>query len=394
MSEAKVDNPASTDSLEQQLDVLLNKMQSDLNEAGEQFASESTPASNSAPANVTAEESFDQELEAELTSQTVAATEASMTASETEPAAELPQVVDAVAIDSLPAAIETESMAEQAASAEFATSSEEVTESLDSAVSEMMADASASLAAAENEAVSSAAPVPVPASPETAPLDQAPSASTGPAASSVQASSVEDLDSQLASLTEQLLSEPDAGIAVAAPAPATAHRAAVSSQEALSNPTSKSPEVKVSAEKSTSTASEKFAAAAAGLKLPSMQMSGLSAVLVLILSPLSAPLNKYPKVVRDTLGWVSLITLFWAVTIWAYLLFFHKPVNADIPHSAPHIAGDVSKSGHDEHDKGGHANSAKSDKGAHSGGPSGQDGQSGAGHGEPAKKSHAAADSH
>ncbi len=388
MSEAKVDNPATTNSLEQQLDVLLDKMQSDLSEAGEQLAAGSASAADSASVNVTAEESFDQELEAELTSQT---SSASM---ETQPAAESPQAVAAVAGENLPAAEETEPATAPAASANFATSGEEVTESLDSAVSEMMADASASLAAAENEPVSSAAPVQVPQRREAAPVAEVPGPQAGPTASTVQASSVEDLDSQLASLTEQLLSEPDDGVAMAvAAAPAAAHRVAVSSQDAHPASTLKTPEVKVTAEKAKSTASDKVAVSAAGTKLPALQAGALSPLLVRVLSPLSAPLNKYPKVVRDTLGWVSLITLFWAMTIWAYLLFFHKPVDAEIPESAPHLAGDTTQSGHDDQGKSGHENAAKSGK-DHSGRVSDHEGESSAGHGEPAKKPHGTADSH
>ena len=57
--------------------------------------------------------------------------------------------------------------------------------------------------------------------------------------------------------------------------------------------------------------------------------------------------------VRDTLGWVSLITLFWAGTIWAYLLFFHKPVESEVPQSATKISGVApSETGHDKMEHG------------------------------------------
>ncbi len=130
-----------------------------------------------------------------------------------------------------------------------------------------------------------------------------------------------------------------------------------------------------------------MATATALVKSAPTQLVSLSPLLLKVLSPLSAPLNKYPKVVRDTLGWVSLITLFWAGTIWAYLLFFHKPVEADIPHSAPHIAGDTAKSEHGGSDHGKSGHEAKGET-------SGKHDSNAAGHGEPAKKAHAAADEH
>ena len=48
----------------------------------------------------------------------------------------------------------------------------------------------------------------------------------------------------------------------------------------------------------------------------------------------SAPLSGRPKVVRDTIGWMALWTAFLSVSLWTYLLLFHKP---EVPHtdSAP-----------------------------------------------------------
>ncbi len=51
-------------------------------------------------------------------------------------------------------------------------------------------------------------------------------------------------------------------------------------------------------------------------------------------SVLSAPLASAPRIVRDTVGWFALWTLFLAACVWAYVLFVHKPAKPH-GHAAP-----------------------------------------------------------
>gem|GEM_PF-6897691 len=54
----------------------------------------------------------------------------------------------------------------------------------------------------------------------------------------------------------------------------------------------------------------------------------------LVLKGLSAPLRSQPVMVRDTLGWVALATMFWAGCLWAYMLLLYKPPMPEPPSNA------------------------------------------------------------
>lgn len=51
----------------------------------------------------------------------------------------------------------------------------------------------------------------------------------------------------------------------------------------------------------------------------------LAPALARVLAPASKPLASRPKIVRDTVGWMAIYTLFVGGSFWAYLLFFYKP---------------------------------------------------------------------
>ncbi len=40
----------------------------------------------------------------------------------------------------------------------------------------------------------------------------------------------------------------------------------------------------------------------------------------------SKPLDSRPPAVRDAIGWAALVTVFWAVSVWTYILIFRKPI--------------------------------------------------------------------
>lgn len=39
----------------------------------------------------------------------------------------------------------------------------------------------------------------------------------------------------------------------------------------------------------------------------------------------SGPLKRKPQSVRDTVGWIALVTIFWAACLWVYLIFIRSP---------------------------------------------------------------------
>jgi hypothetical protein len=49
-----------------------------------------------------------------------------------------------------------------------------------------------------------------------------------------------------------------------------------------------------------------------------------------VMAAASAPLAGRPKVVRDTVGWIAIWTAFLSLSLWTYLLFFHR---AEVPRS-------------------------------------------------------------
>ena len=40
---------------------------------------------------------------------------------------------------------------------------------------------------------------------------------------------------------------------------------------------------------------------------------------------MSAPLQTRPAIVRQSIGWVAIVTVFYAVCVWAFVLFIRKP---------------------------------------------------------------------
>lgn len=48
----------------------------------------------------------------------------------------------------------------------------------------------------------------------------------------------------------------------------------------------------------------------------------------------SRPLDARPPIVRDAVGWCALVTAFWAIVVWTYILIFRKP-NVPRPTEAP-----------------------------------------------------------
>ncbi len=54
-------------------------------------------------------------------------------------------------------------------------------------------------------------------------------------------------------------------------------------------------------------------------------IAGAAPVALSGLATVSAPLLKQPRIVRDTLGWIALWTIFLAACVWVYALFVHKP---------------------------------------------------------------------
>lgn len=50
-----------------------------------------------------------------------------------------------------------------------------------------------------------------------------------------------------------------------------------------------------------------------------------SPVALQVMAGISAPLAGRSRAVKDTVGWLALWTAFLAVTLWTYILFFHKP---------------------------------------------------------------------
>ena len=182
---------------------------------------------------------------------------------------------------------------------------------LDQAVKSMLDDAAAAIAAKQREAADLISNL----------------AAAGPA-------NLEDLDSQLASLTEQMLNEPAAtGVPLpAAPVPVAPAAAAQAHATAATA---------AAAAAATSTQTPQGATVVESAKDPATTVSLKQRVLELLVKSVglaSKPLDSQPRVVRDTLGWVALVTLFWAGTIWVYFLFFHKPVASEIPENAPRLS--------------------------------------------------------
>jgi hypothetical protein len=50
---------------------------------------------------------------------------------------------------------------------------------------------------------------------------------------------------------------------------------------------------------------------------------------------MNAPLRDQPPIVRSAIGWVAINTLFWAVVIWGYVLFFRQPEPPSKPPADP-----------------------------------------------------------
>lgn len=66
------------------------------------------------------------------------------------------------------------------------------------------------------------------------------------------------------------------------------------------------------------------------------------------LAVMNKPLEGKSATVRDSLGWVALWTMFNAVCVWGFVVFFQKPPELAVPHDAPQITSDESGSGHGE----------------------------------------------
>ena len=58
---------------------------------------------------------------------------------------------------------------------------------------------------------------------------------------------------------------------------------------------------------------------------------------------LSAPIRKRPKAFRDTIGWAAVVTLFNAMCLWMYVLFFRSP---EPPPPKPVAAHETTKDSH------------------------------------------------
>lgn len=59
-----------------------------------------------------------------------------------------------------------------------------------------------------------------------------------------------------------------------------------------------------------------------------------SPVVLRVARVLSRPLDARPPIVRDAVGWCALVTAFWAIAVWTYILIFRKP-NTPRPTEAP-----------------------------------------------------------
>lgn len=227
------------------------------------------------------------------------------------------------------------------------------------------------------------------------------------AASSAIPSSVEDLDSQLANLTESLLAEtsiaeaedaakrssaaaitaenlaktqsspttpapspstvsPVVPHAATLSAPATAHvpvphvpasAAHISPAPAPVNAPSPAKPSAASANSATNPAIKAVEATKVKAALQTAAQLGHKAtpVGVRVLTLMNRPLEGQSATVRDSLGWLALGTLFNAACVWVFVCFFQKPPDLSVPHDAPHIQSDEphakdAASAHGSHD--------------------------------------------
>lgn len=190
---------------------------------------------------------------------------------------------------------------------------------------------------------------------QPAPPTPAPAATSAPAA---EAAPTSESDS-LASLTESLLGPEVVGTPAEEPAAAAkpeAHESEHATSPAATAstpppPTKPDPTKPVKAPEPAAAHAPAKIEHAAAITTPKPSFSAkaraalavathkLEPTLAKALAPASKPLASKPKVVRDTVGWMAVYTLFVAGTFWAYLIFFYKAPKPAVAEPGVHLAG-------------------------------------------------------
>lgn len=245
-----------------------------------------------------------------------------------------------------------------------------------------------------------------PAAPVESPAAKSPESLSGspppaPAEAKPEAQTIDALDAELASLAAGLMNEPTAEVAPPEPSAAPTETTEAPLPGTPAPPAASAPagaEARVEEPKSpaqpaaTSAAPEPAptlshatapvepepakarAAAAAVAHLAGRVITPVSGRAAAILS---RPLRNKPKIVRDSIGWLAIFTLFNATGLWGYILLIRKPAIAE---AAVSTAADP----HSAADQAGHA--AESDAGHGAKAPAAKD----SGHGAKASDSHGA----
>jgi len=243
-----------------------------------------------------------------------------------------------------------------------------------------------------------AAPVEPPAarSPESPAAGSPPPA---PAEAKPEAQTIDALDAELASLAAGLMNEPTAEVAPpepsaaptgapeaplpgtpAPPAASTPAAAETGVQEPKSpaqpaaTPDAREPAAPVS-HATAPVEPQPAKARAAAVAVAHLAGRVITPVSARAAAILSRPLRNKPKIVRDSIGWLAIFTLFNATGLWGYILLIRKPAIAE---AAVSTAADA----HSAADPAGHA--AKSDAGHGTKAPAAKD----SGHGAKAPDAH------
>jgi hypothetical protein len=130
-------------------------------------------------------------------------------------------------------------------------------------------------------------------------------------------------------------------------------------------------------------------------RLKAVAMAAAGSMGTAVLAALSGPIRNRPKMVRDLVGWVALVTIFNATCLWMYVLFFRsadappaKPAAA-VSHDGGHGKEAAKADGHGgSHDSGhGKASAKKDAHGAKKDAHAAKKDDHGGGHGAASKKS-------
>jgi uncharacterized membrane protein YgcG len=201
------------------------------------------------------------------------------------------------------------------------------------------------------------------------------------------AMNVAALDAQIASSTDALLESEEAqtshaGVeAVAAATVAPVAAAALAAVHAPKSPPAQAPGPSSATKSAQVQASVAHAAStlAPAAKLATARgkqaLGVLEGPLLGLMRAISKPLEKKPRVWRDSVGYLAASTCFFAAVLWANVLFLRKPANAQAEAKPFDFAksglpaADLIEHGHGQPASGGHG--AKSEAGGHGGGGGG-----------------------